>query len=65
MEKELIFKENGYQCHASTLVALSGGRFLAAWFAGPKEGDAGVGIRMSICDEKGWRLPVTIAKIKP
>ena len=64
MEKELIFKENGYQCHASTLVALSGGRFLAAWFEGPKEGDAGVGIRMSIRDEKGWRLPVTIAKIR-
>lgn len=32
------------QCHAPTLVALGGGRLLAAWFAGPHEGHRDVAI---------------------
>ncbi len=32
------------QCHASTLVSLSGGRILVAWFGGTREGHPDVGI---------------------
>ena len=64
MERELIFQPNGEQCHASTVVPLSGGRYMAAWFEGPKEGDAGVGIRLSMRENGVWRHPVTIAKIR-
>ena len=64
MKRELIFEPNGEQCHASTVLSLSGGRYMAAWFEGPKEGDAGVGIRLSMREEGVWRRPVTIAKIR-
>ncbi len=64
MEQELIFQPMEEQCHASTVVSLSGGRYMAAWFAGAMEGDYGVGIRLSIRENGGWRRPVTVAKIK-
>ena len=52
------------QCHASTLVQLSDGRFLAAWFAGSKESDANVGIWGADCHQGHWSAPRLLAKTR-
>lgn len=45
---EFIFeKAPSEQCHASTIVDLPNGDLLAAWFAGKREGDNSVEIRLS------------------
>lgn len=47
-------------CHAST-IALSGGRLVAAWFAGTHEKHSDVGIRVSRRTSAGWSAPVEVA----
>ena len=45
---EFVFREAPFhQCHASTIVELSGGDLLAAWFGGKREGDPSVEIWVS------------------
>ena len=51
------------QVHASTLVRLPDGTYLAAWFGGTKEGHADVAIWGARGDAKGWCEPVCWAKV--
>ncbi|MBV8828626.1 MAG: exo-alpha-sialidase [Acidobacteriaceae bacterium] len=44
-------------CHASTVVELSSGDLLAAWFGGTKEGAPDVAIWMSRRTANGWSTP--------
>ena len=62
--RQLIFAPGRFgQAHASTTVRLDDGRYLAAWFAGTKEGAADVAIHGSIRDQAGcWRQPVQWAR---
>lgn len=48
-------------CHASTIVELSNGKFLTAWFAGNHEGSNDVGIWISYFENNIWSKPVLIA----
>ena len=50
-------------CHASTLVALPGGRVLAAWFGGTQEGHPDVAIWGATRDA-GWGPPRLLAKVR-
>lgn len=48
-------------CHASTIVELSNGKFLTAWFAGSFEGSNDVGIWISSLENNSWSSPLQIA----
>lgn len=48
-------------CHASTIVEINDGMFLAAWFAGSYEGADDVGIWISFLKNNNWSKPVQIA----
>ena len=64
LNHEFVSPVNGSQCHASTLVALTGGRFMAAWFEGRAEGDPTCAIRFACRGNDGrWTAPETIAKV--
>jgi len=63
------------QCHAPTLVRLADGRFLAAWFAGTREGHHDVGIWSAVREAspaartreapgEGWSRPRRIARVR-
>ena len=52
------------QCHASTLVQLANGNFLAAWFGGTKEKDDDVGIWGAECKAGQWSAPRLLAKTR-
>ncbi len=59
---ELIFAKAPFrQCHASSLVELSGGRIMAVWFGGTYERNPDVCIWGSIRDGKGWSTPFLLA----
>lgn len=64
--KTFLFGDNpGFaQCHASTLIHLKDGQFIAAWFGGTKEGDDDVGIWMTRGRPDHWEKPFEVAKIK-
>jgi predicted neuraminidase len=49
------------QCHASTLVELTDGGYLAAWFGGTAERNPDVGIWVSRFVEGRWSKPVEVA----
>lgn len=49
-------------CHASTVVELSNGDLLAAWFGGTKEGASDVAIWMSRRNASGWSEPREVAR---
>ncbi len=49
-------------CHASTIVELSNGDLLAAWFGGTKEGAPDVAIWMSRRSSSGWSEPHEAAR---
>lgn len=51
------------QCHASTLIHLSDGNFIAAWFGGTEEKDDDVGIWMTKGVPGHWEKPFEVAKI--
>lgn len=51
------------ECHASTILKLHNGQFIAAWFAGTKEKNDDVGIWMSKGEAGIWSAPQKIAKI--
>lgn len=48
-------------CHASTIVELEPGTFMAAWFAGSHEGANDVGIWSSTHRDNKWATPVELA----
>ena len=51
------------QCHASTIVKLKDGEFMAAWFGGTEEKNDDVGIWMTKGKPAQWEPPVQVAKI--
>ncbi|MEM8966317.1 MAG: sialidase family protein [Bacteroidota bacterium] len=52
------------QCHASTLLRRSDGKFLVAWFGGTEEKDNDVGIWLSVGRSNQWTKPKEIAKLR-
>lgn len=52
------------QCHASTIIHLAGGGFIAAWFGGTEEKDDDVGIWMTKGQYGQWEKPYEVAKIR-
>ncbi len=63
MRKEQIFDCAPFtECHASSLLPLRHGGFLAVWFGGSKEGNDDVGIWGAIRRD-GWTAPFPIAKL--
>lgn len=48
------------KCHASTLLAIPDGRYLAAWFGGKDEGAKDVQIWASKFDGKTWSTPIVV-----
>nr|WP_214456784.1 sialidase family protein [Flavihumibacter fluvii] len=64
--KEFIFgKDPGFeQCHASTVVHLKNGPFLAAWFGGKEEKADDVGIWLSRRVNGHWDAPKRVAKLR-
>jgi predicted neuraminidase len=51
------------ECHASTLLKLNDGQFLAAWFGGTEEKANDVGIWMTSGSPGHWEKPFEVAKI--
>lgn len=65
MIREFICKDPEFQeCHASTIIALPRGEYLASWFAGTKEGNNDVYIVTCRRTKSGWKKPVKVAKVK-
>lgn len=52
------------ECHASTILHLQNGEFMAAWFGGQKEGTDDVGIWLVKGTPGNWSNPVEVAKIR-
>jgi alpha-L-fucosidase len=62
VDSELIFCTLPFkQCHASSLVELSGERIFAVWFWGTHERHPDVCIWGSIRSDKGWSKPILLA----
>ena len=60
--EELIVKDPPFkQCHASTLVAVSSKKILAAWFGGSREGGKDVCIWLSENKNGVWAKPFIVA----
>ncbi len=51
------------ECHASTVLNLKDGNYLAAWFGGTKEKDDDVGIWMTKGKPGNWKKTIEVAKI--
>lgn len=65
MKSELIFRQPMpfKQCHASTILELPGGRFIAACFGGTLEGRPDVAIWGAIRTGNGWGKSFLLAKV--
>jgi predicted neuraminidase len=59
---EPIFTNNPIapSCHAATIVEVSPGVFLSAWFAGTYEGHRDVAIWLARCEQEVWGEPVKV-----
>jgi predicted neuraminidase len=65
LRTEFIYEKAPFaQCHASTLVETPNG-LVAAWFGGPREGNAQVGIWVSRQIAGKWTNPVEVANGMP
>lgn len=61
--QEPIFEEAPFpSCHASTIIEIEAGCFMAAWFGGTKEKAKDVGIWTSIYRNGAWSSPVEVVK---
>jgi predicted neuraminidase len=62
IHRELVVDNPAFQaCHASTIVSLDSNRLMAAWFAGPHEGDKDVVILGATRESGKWTRPVELA----
>ncbi len=62
-KEELIFKNPPFaQCHASTIVEISPGKLMAAWFAGTYERHPDVGIYGATQENNTWSKPTLLAE---
>lgn len=63
--RDFLFGDNQPfpQCHASTIIHLGTGEFIAAWFGGTKEKDDDVGIWMTSGTPGHWKKPFEVAKL--
>lgn len=52
------------QCHASTMISLENGNYLAAWFAGSHEKNDDVGIWMAEGRPGSWSKPYLAVKVR-
>lgn len=66
MKQQFIFKNPTvpFQCHASTVVKLAGESYIAAWFAGTKEGENDVAIWINTCENGIWGEAHTVSEEK-
>lgn len=66
IKKEFVFEADAYfkECHASTLIELDGGNYLAAWFAGSKEGKDDVSIWTARRVRGKWSKPKKTVKVR-
>lgn len=63
VQSELIFKNPPFaSCHASTIVEVTPGKFMAAWFGGTDEGHSDVGIWLSTLEKGKWSKPALMAE---
>jgi predicted neuraminidase len=63
IQAEFIFEEAPFaSCHAATLVALSSGDLLAAWFGGSREGAPDVAIWGARKSGGAWSTPFELAR---
>ena len=61
LKKEFVFDFFGApECHASTVVRLSTGRLVVAWFGGTKEKANDVRIWVSFKDGETWSTPIPV-----
>lgn len=66
IKKEFIFEEEGrltHNSHASTILKMSSGELLAAWFGGTKEKNPDVEIYASIKTDGKWCKPFVVSEI--
>ena len=62
IEANFIFTQAPFSaCHASTLVELSKGKIMSAWFGGTNEGNKDVCIWSSVNNRGNWSKPYVIA----
>jgi predicted neuraminidase len=62
VSEEFIFENPSFpECHASTIVELSGGRLLASWFGGTHERHPDVTIWTATHENGRWSPPVSVA----
>ncbi len=62
--KGFLFEEQRYpECHASTIIHLKNGEFIAAWFGGTEEKNNDVGIWMTKGKPGAWGKTFEVAKI--
>ena len=63
--KEFVFPFKEGECHASTLLRLTDGAVLTAWFGGSKEGNLDVQIWLSRRENGVWSTPVSVPTAVP
>lgn len=62
IQKEFIYESAPFpSCHASTLVELTPGKWMTAWFGGTDEGNKDVGIWISTNEHGKWSKPLEMA----
>lgn len=65
MCKEFVFPLKEGECHASTLLRLTDGTILTAWFGGSKEGNSDVQVWYSRRENGVWSTPVAVPTESP
>jgi predicted neuraminidase len=62
VRSEFLFTDAPFaQCHASTIAQTRQGTLVAAWFGGPREGHAEVGIWLTRLSDGTWTRPIEVA----
>lgn len=63
VKEEFIFENAPFpSCHASTIVEVTPGNWMAAWFGGTEEGNKDVGIWLSSTKNGEWSTPTLMAE---